>query len=279
MSWFARRLVRARTRPYTRPVATEASISRDPTADLVRLGVVHAVVIAVPVLVVGLLVLPIWAAPLLAIVAGVAVTALRIRGVDARVADALGARRVQADDHPRYAGVVESTSMATGVARPLLHVIDDPARNAVVWGSGIGPCSIAVTTGLLEAAERIELEAVVAHLLTDVRDGAVEAATIASGLFAPLAGGPLAGIVARLARAGEDERRIALADIEAARATQYPPGAVAALERVRDGASGVARSPRPLQPLWFAAPSEPSAEDPFAVHPPLADRIDLLREL
>jgi len=260
-------------------VATQSSITRDPTAELVRLGAVHAAVVAAVVLVVGLLVVPIWAALLLAIVVGVVVTALRVRGIDARVAEALGARPVQADDHPRYAGVVEATSMATGVSPPLLHVIEDPARNAVVWGSGIGPCSIAVTTGLLDAAERIELEAVIAHLLTDVRDGAVEAATIASGLFGALAGGPLAGVVARLARAGEDERRIALADIEAARATQYPPGAVAALERVRDGASGVARSPRPLQPLWFAAPSEPSADDPFAVHPPLADRIDLLREL
>lgn len=260
-------------------MATDLSTTRDPTADLVRFGLVHAALVAVPVLVVGLLVLPLWLAPLLAVVIGVAVTAWRARGVDERVAAALGARRVDPADLPRYAGVVESTSMATGVAPPLLHVIDDPARNAVVWGSGIGPCSIAVTSGLLESAERIELEAVVAHLLTDVRDGAVEASTVATGLFGALASGPLAGVVASLAHAGDDERRIALADIEAARATQYPPGAVAALERVRDGASGVARSPRPLQPLWFAAPCEPAPDDPFAVHPPLADRIDLLREL
>jgi len=54
---------------------------------------------------------------------------------------------------------------------------------------------------------------------------------------------------------------------------------VAALERVRAGGSTVARSPKALQALWFAAPGEPDRDDPFHAHPPLADRIDLLREL
>jgi len=163
--------------------------------------------------------------------------------------------------------------------RQRLHVIDDPARNAVVWGAGARPASLAVTAGLLEVAEPIELEAVVAHLLADVRDGLVEAPTAATALFGALAGGPFAGVVASLARAGADERRIVLADLEGARATAYPPGLVAALERVQAGSSGVARTPEPMQALWFAAPSEPAPGDPFQAHPPLADRIDLLREL
>jgi heat shock protein HtpX len=260
-------------------VATDLSTAREPAVDLSRVAVVHAVLVAVPVLVVGLVLGPIWLAALVAIVVGVVVTALRCRDIDRRVGDALGARAVDAADVPRLAGVVDSTSMAVGVAAPNTHVIDDPARNAVAWGSGTGAASIAVTTGLLDAAERIELEAVIAHLLADVRDGMVEAPTAAAALFGPLAAGPLSGLVASLARAGEDERRVVVADMAAARATQYPPGAVAALERVRDGSSRVARSPRPLQALWFAAPSEPAADDPFAAHPSLADRIDLLREL
>jgi heat shock protein HtpX len=169
--------------------------------------------------------------------------------------------------------------MAVGIGPPALHVIDDPARNAVVWGSGAGPASLAVTTGLLEAVQPIELEAVVAHLLSDVRDGLVEAPTAATALFGRLATGPLAPLVAALAEAGADDRRIVLADLEGARATRYPPGTVAALERVQTGRSVVARSPRSLQALWFAAPCEPEPGDRFQAHPPLADRIDLLREL
>jgi heat shock protein HtpX len=261
-------------------VATDLSTAREPTTDLARIAVVHAVVVALPVVVLGAILLPLWLAPIVAIVVAVAVTALRCRGIDERIAGALGARAIDAGDAPRLDGVVEATSMAVGVAVPQLHVIEDPARNAVVWGSGTGPgASIAVTTGLLDAAERIELEAVVAYLLADVRDGVVEAPTVASALFGPLAGGPAAGLVAWLARAGEDERRVVMTDMAAAQATQYPPGLVNALERVRAGSSEVERSPRPLQPLWFAAPSTPGDDDPFAAHPPLADRIDLLREL
>jgi heat shock protein HtpX len=260
-------------------LAPDRSTAREPTADLLRVAAVHAALIAVPVLVVGLIVLPLWLAPIVAIVVGVAVTALRCRDIDGRVRAALGARAVEAGDVPRLTGVVDSTSMALGVAAPRVHVIVDPACNAVAWGSGNGPASIAVTSGLLDQAERIELEGVVAHLLADVRDGMVEAPTVTTALFGGLAGGPLSGLVASLARAGEDVRRIVVADMAAARATQYPPGAVAALERVRQGPTGVARSPRPLQALWYAAPSEPVDGDRFAAHPPLADRIDLLREL
>lgn len=260
-------------------MSSDHTATREPGADLLRIAAVHAVVVAVPVLVVALIALPVWLAPLVAVLVGVAVTALRCRGIDDRVGSALGARPVEPGDVPRLAGVVESTSMALGVAAPRLHVIEDRARNAVAWGSGTGPASIAVTSGLLDEAERIELEGVVAHLLADVSDRTVEAPTVTTALFGALAGGPLSGLVASLARAGEDERRVVVADMAAARATQYPPGAVAALERVRQGSTGVARSPRPLQALWYAAPSEPVEGDPFAAHPPLADRIDLLREL
>src|SRR5690606_29682677 len=137
---------------------------------------------------------------------------LRCRDIDERIAGALGAREVDRGEAPRLAGVVESTSMAVGVAVPRIHLVDDPARNAVVWGSGTGPAaSIAVTTGLLEVAERIELEGVVAHLLADVRDGMVEAPTVTTALFGGLASGPGAALVAWLSRAGEDERRVVVA--------------------------------------------------------------------
>lgn len=253
--------------------------THDPTGDLVRIVAVHAAVVAVPVLVIGLVVLPVWLAPLVAVVVAAAVTAVRARRVDERVAADLRARPASDADLPRLAAVLEQTAMAVGVTRPALHVIDDPARNAVVWGSGRGPASLAVTRGLLDAAERIELEAVVAHLLADVRDGLVEAPTVATALFGRFSAGPLGGVVAGLARAGADDRRVVVADLEGARATRYPPGFVAALERVRAGSSGVACSPRSMQALWFAAPCEPSPDDPFQAHPPLVDRIDLLREL
>lgn len=248
--------------------------AHDPTTDLVRIGLVHVVAIAVPVLVVGVLLVPAWLAVVVAVAVGLTVTVVRARGADDRVRRAVDARAVDPADVPRLAGAVEHVAMAVGVAPPVLHVIDDPARNALVWCSGQGPSALAVTSGLVDVAEPVELEGLVAHLLTDVRDGLVEAPTAATAMFGGLAAGPLRG----LARAGGDDRRIVLADLEGARAIRYPPGVVAALELVRAGSSHVARSPEPLRALWFAAPSEvpPGTIDP---HPPVDDRIYLLREL
>jgi heat shock protein HtpX len=251
----------------------------DPTGDLVRIGAVHGALVAVPLLVVGLLVVPAVVAIVLAVLVAALVTFVRARNSDRRIAVALGARPVDAVQAPRLSSTVEHVAMAVGASPPVLHLIDDPARNAVVWGSGRRAASLAITTGLLDVAEPIELEAVVAHLLSDVRDGLVEAPTAAAAMFGSLASGPFAGVVAALAQAGAHDRRIVLADLEGARATAYPPGAVAALERVQAGSSHVARTVKPLEGLWFAAPSGSSADDPFCAHPPLADRIDLLREL
>lgn len=256
-----------------------ATTPTDPTADLVRLSVPHAALIFVPVALLLWLVLPWWVAVPVALLAAAVVTAVRARDIEGRVAVRLGARPIDPADQPRFAGLVESMSMAVGVRPPRLHVIDDPAANAVVWGTGPGHACIAATTGLLDDIDRIELEAVVAHLLSGVRDGAVEAHTVLTAFFGPLAEGPFRSVFGRLIDAPEDDRRIVLADLDGVRATQYPPGAVAALERLASRSTFVTRSPGPLQPLWLAAPSEPRPGDPFAVHPPLADRIDLLREV
>lgn len=260
-------------------MATDLATSSDPTADLLRPAALHAALIFVPLVVVAVLVTPWWLAVPAAAVVAVAVTVVRARRTDERVAARLGARPADASAHPRFAGLVESMSMAVGVAPPRLFVIDDEGANAVVWSSGAGPASIAATTGLLDTAGRIELEAVVAHLLSAVHDGAVVAPTVAAALLDRLATGPSARLVAAVVHAGADDRRVVLADLEGVRATQYPPGAVAALERLAGSTTTVARRPRALQPLWLAAPVDSAPDDLFAVHPPLADRIDLLREL
>ena len=53
-------------------MATDLSTAREPTADLARIAVVHAVVVAVPVLVLGVILVPLWLAPIVAIVVAVA---------------------------------------------------------------------------------------------------------------------------------------------------------------------------------------------------------------
>ncbi len=67
------------------------------------------------------------------------------------------------------------------------------------------------------------------------------------------------------------------ADLDGVRATRYPPGLVAALEKIRGTSTAMPTVPPTLSVLCFAAPTD--GDGGFAVHPPVEDRIDLLREI
>lgn len=245
-------------------------------AGLVRLAALHAAVVAAPVLVLALL-LRLWIVALpLAIVVGVVVTAIRLRDVDDRIARTIGARAVDAAEVPRLAGLTESVAMAAGVAAPRLFLIDSPSVNAVNWGMGNGPCCLAVTTGMLDVADPVALEAVVGHHLARASARSLDVTTMAATLFGPFAKGPLTGPVVSLVQ-GDEERSVVMADLEGVRATRYPPGMVGILEVLRGHESRLDQVPPALAGLCFAAPHE--GPDPFAVHPPVDDRIDLLREI
>ncbi len=249
----------------------------DSTVGMVWLVVAHAAIVAFPLLVVGLFLLPAALAVLVAVVVAVLVTLVRLRGIGRRVVTSLGAVPLGPDERPRLHNVVEGAAMAVGVPVPQLFVVDNPARNALTWADGIGPVSIAFTTGLLDAVDRIELEAVVGRQLSVARDGRLDVVGIAGALFGHLARGPFEDAVASLVHRTVDDRNVVLADIEGARATSYPPGLVAALEQVRVGSSRLPGVPPWLSAFCFAAPA--GDEGAFSVHPPIEDRIDLLREI
>jgi Zn-dependent protease with chaperone function len=258
---------------------------RDTAPDLARVVALHAAVVAVPLLLVFLILFSlvlgsvlagVLIGVVLALAAGAAATALRLRDVDEGVRVALGARPVTASEHPRLHGLAENVAMAVGVGMPRLFVIETPARNAVTWGDGRGPACAAFTTGLLDAVDRIQLEALLGRQLVVTRDGSVDVLTVAAALFDRLPGfldAPVASIVHHAI----DDRAVVGADLEGVRATCYPPGMVAAFEVVRSGDTAVPGVPRALSGACLAAPD--AAEGAFAVHPPLADRIDLLREI
>lgn len=260
----------------------KAPPGRDTAPDLLRLIALHVALVAIPLLAVGALVLGlllgvlgVGLAVVVALAAGVGVTAARLRDVDARVTAALGARPAPADEFPRLHSLAENVAMAVGVSAPGLFVIDSVERNAITWGDGRNPLRTAFTTGLLDSVDRIQLEALLGRQLAVARDGSVDVLTVASALFSPF--GALDAPVASVARRAVDDRAVVEADIEGVRATGYPPGLVTALEVVRAGSSTLASVPRALRGACLAPPDD--AGGPFAVHPPLADRIDLLREI
>lgn len=233
---------------------------------LLVLAVAVAVVLVVG-LVIGLLVGAVLIAVIAALVAGVAL-ALWVRArATAMVVDATGAVAVTEAEYPRLFNLVDGLCLSSGVPRPDLYVVDDPARNVLVAGRDPRNATVIFTSGLLDSLDRIELEGVVAHQLARIRQDDVAPATVVAVL------GRLTGLILRSPLASD---RLVSADLEACQLTRYPPGLISALEKV-SGASTVSSAPSSATAhLWFVPPTDSRTSDS---HPPLEERIALLREL
>jgi heat shock protein HtpX len=94
--------------------------------------------------------------------------------------DALtGGREIQRADDPRLYNILENLCISRGIPMPKLKVMDSGALNAFATGMNAKQYSITVTTGLLEALNDDEIESVLGHELTHVRNGDVRMMVIA----------------------------------------------------------------------------------------------------
>jgi heat shock protein HtpX len=81
-----------------------------------------------------------------------------------------GARQVTREDYPYYVNTVEGLSLAAGIPVPRTFIIETPAMNAFATGRDPEHAAVAVTTGLLESLNRLELEGVIAHEMSHVKN-------------------------------------------------------------------------------------------------------------
>jgi heat shock protein HtpX len=235
------------------------------------------------------------------------------------------ARPADPVEHARLHNLVEGLCIAGGLPKPRVYVVEDDAPNAFATGRDPRHAAVAVTTGLLDKLNRIELEGVLAHELSHVKNYDILVSTLAVtmvGLVALLSdwglrflwwggprhrddqrgGGPgpqavmavlgfalllLAPVAARLMQFAVSRRREALADLTGVSLTRYPPGLIAALEKLRDDQTVVHSGSRATAHLWIESPV-PRADSEgklawlgrlFDTHPPLEERIQALREL
>lgn len=234
-------------------------------------------------------------------------------------------RAVPADpeNYQRLHNLVEGLCIASGLPKPRVYVIEDPAPNAFATGRNPQHAAIAVTTGLLEKMNRVELEGVVAHELSHIRNYDILVSTIAVVLVGTVAivtdlslrmmwwnGGrqhrdgdrsngsnPLAlvgfillivaPVVAKAMQASVSRRRETLADISACQMTRYPPGLIAALEKLKSDTTTTHSASMATAHLWIEQPLSGVRDEGrlgwfhrmFDTHPPLDERIALLKEL
>ena len=106
---------------------------------------------------------------------------------DSLVLAVSGAKEVDATSAPRLMNVIQELSIAANVPMPKVYVIDDTAPNAFATGRDPQHASVAITTGLLQKLDREELQGVMAHELSHVRNFDIRFALIVGVLVGSIA--------------------------------------------------------------------------------------------
>ena len=172
-------------------------------------------------------------------------------GIEAQVLGSLGAVPAKGDAHARLLNLAEGLSATSGVPVPGLFVLDDRAANMMVIGSTPDESAIVVTSGLLDALDRIQLEGVVGRAFAQLRQGDLPAATLAvRAMDSPIA--------RSLGRSGvtslSSPERDILLDRAGVGLTRYPPGLLAALVECERVGTQLAKSDPATAHLWMADP-------------------------
>jgi heat shock protein HtpX len=221
-----------------------------------------------------------------------------------------GAQEIVKSDNPRLYRTVENLAIATGMPMPKVYIIDDPAPNAFATGRDPQHAIVAATSGLLEIMSDRELDAVLAHEMSHVRNYDIRVSMIAFGLVSAI--GILSDIAMRMFFFGDDRRdnnsnpilmivgvvliilapiiaamiqmaisrqREYLADASGVLATRDSEGLASALEKLLQFGQPMQRQNSASAHLYISNPLKPGGlSNLFSTHPPLEARIARLRE-
>jgi len=220
------------------------------------------------------------------------------------------AKIISHEDAPQLYNIVEEVCVAAGLPMPRVAIVDDPAPNAFATGRNPEHAVIAFTTGILKVMDREQLQGVAAHEMAHVgnRDTLVMAvAATTAGLLAIVAdlgarmaffgGGrnnnnsnPIASIIAivililapiaaLLLRASISRKRESLADATAVQFTRNPTGLRRALETLAADGTVVHQKSTAVAHVWIESPLDGKSKSMFDTHPPISERINLLRQM
>lgn len=229
------------------------------------------------------------------------------------------ARPVDKKDNPELYRLIENLSITAGLPLPKIYIIEEAQPNAFATGRDEKHAVVAITRGLLEKLERVELEGVIAHefshignkdmLLQTVVVIFVGVVAILSNFFlrASFWGGMggrrrsrdsgaailailgilaaiLAPIAATLIQLAISRKREFLADASGALLTRYPDGLARALEKISADQNLLRIASDATAHLFIASPFRGKQAVSwftklFMTHPPVEDRIKALREM
>jgi len=204
-----------------------------------------------------------------------------------------GAREVTQQSAPQLMNVVQEMALAAGTPMPKVYIIDDTAPNAFATGRDPDHASVAITTGLLQKLDREELQGVIGHELSHVRNFDIRFALLVAVLVGSIAlmadfflrftfwgggrrgggdrdkgGGALIAIVyviaivlailapfiARLVQLAVSRQREYLADASSVELTRNPSGLERALAKIASDKEVLEVANRATQHLYFTNP-------------------------
>lgn len=227
-----------------------------------------------------------------------------------------GAKEIKKEDNPYVYRMVENLGITSGLPLPKIYIIDDPNINAFATGRDPKHASVAVTQGAIDKLTNEELEGVLAHELSHVKNYDIRlmmVVIVLVGIIALLAnwlmrgffwgkGGRnnkgklgaillIAGIVlailspliAKLIQLSVSRKREFLADADGALLTRYPRGLANALEKIKQkNITPLKKANNATAHLYIANPfgsTKKYMSKLFSTHPPLDERISKLRQM
>lgn len=224
------------------------------------------------------------------------------------------AREATHDEYRLLDNLVEGLAIAAGIPKPRIYVIDDTALNAFATGRNPQRGVICITSGLLQKLNRNELEGVLAHEMSHIKnldirfmtlvtvmvgvtvllsdfllrsflwgnnrrqEGKAGIALILLGLLLAI----LAPIIATLVQLAISRKREYLADASSVLLTRYPQGLISALQKLDADKEPLEAANKATAHLYISDPLKNNNiwfKSLFATHPAIEDRISALKRM
>lgn len=224
---------------------------------------------------------------------------------------------IEKKDNPYVYRLVENLCITAGLPMPKIYIIPDPAPNAFATGRNPEHASVALTTGIIEKLENEELEGVIAHELSHIKNydirlmmlviilvgivallsdwllrfhffsgrrndreaGQISAIFILAGIVLAI----LSPLIAQLIRLAVSRKREFLADADGALLTRYPEGLARALEKISAYKEPLRRANDATAHLYISNPfgekTQKFFHKLFSTHPPIEERVKALRKM